>query len=132
MGFGLVNCFPEALRVGGLVSSIYGAMGSSALVLLVGCLGQSLAALSLFSFSQFEAACSDFASFAHSVVLHVVTVRDRLAPSAVFPKVALYIVRLHLTLGHLLAFPRCSSKNKFCLLLAPTVTLYYELNQDQA
>ena len=113
LGFSLINCSPEALRVGGLVSSIYGGVGSSALVLLVSCLGQSLAALSLFSFSQFEAACSDLASFAHSVVLHVVTVRDCLAPSSLRPKGALYIVRLQLTLGHLLAFPRCSSKNKF-------------------
>ena len=71
------------------MSSIYGAMGSSALVLLVSCLGQSLAALSLISFSQFEAACSDLASFAYSVVLHVVTVRDCLAPSSLRPKVAL-------------------------------------------
>ena len=53
-GFSLINCSPEALRVGGLVTSIYGAMGSSALVLLVSCLGQSLAALALLSFSQFE------------------------------------------------------------------------------
>ena len=95
------------------MSSIYGAMGSSALVLLVCYLGQSLAALSLLSFSQFEAACSDFASFAYSVVLHVVTVQDCLAPSSLRPKVAIYIVRLQLTLGHLLAFPRCSNKNKF-------------------
>ena len=54
LGFSLIDCSPEALRVGGLVSSIYGGVGSSALVLLVSCLGQSLAARVLLSLLQFE------------------------------------------------------------------------------
>ena len=54
LGFSLINCSPEALRVGGLVSSIYGRVGSSAFVLLVSCLGQLLAARALLSLLQFE------------------------------------------------------------------------------
>ena len=53
-GFSLIDCSPEALRVGGLVNSIYGGVGSSAFVLLVSRLGQLLAARALLSLLQFE------------------------------------------------------------------------------
>ena len=81
LGFSLIDCSPEALRVGGLVRSIYGEVGTSALVLLVSCLGQSLAARALLSFLQFECCrFSDLVSFAYSVVLHVFAVRNCFAP----------------------------------------------------
>ena len=48
------DCSPEALRVGGLVSSISRGAGSSALVLLASCLGHLLTARVLLSLWQFE------------------------------------------------------------------------------
>ena len=54
LGFSLIDRSPEALTVCGLVSSIYGGVGSSAFVLIVSRLGQLLAARALLSLLQFE------------------------------------------------------------------------------
>ena len=54
LGFSFIDHSLEALRIGGLVISIYGGVGSSAFVLLVSCLGELLAARVLLGLLQFE------------------------------------------------------------------------------